>query len=230
MNKRKIINIGYIVITFLLYIAILNSYMGMGRVFSYACIVINFLYSLTFIKNIKRKENLYLQLGLLTTLIADLFLVAIGKYKEIAMSSFFITQISYGLFLLETSKNKKVDLLIRLAGSLFSIVLTIIVLKDKVDYLSIISVCYFYNLILNAILSFVSSPYTIFKIGLILFICCDIFVGLGSAKGVYLDINEGSLIYKLLALDFNFIWFFYVPSQLLISLTFNLLENKKGSN
>jgi len=227
MNKRNIINITYILLESLLYILIFTNPFGLERIYSYSAIVLNFIYALTFIQEFKGKKQLFLYLALFTTLIADYFLVLINGSKNIAMTSFMFTQISYCLLILEYSKTKKWDLIIRGIGTVLSAIITFIVLKDKTDYLSVISVMYFFNLILNIIYSFIKTPHLTLKLGLVLFILCDILIGFEVAAEGYLNISEQSFIYKITHLGFNLAWVFYLPSQVLLALTFNFISNKK---
>lgn len=227
MKIRNIINISYLLIESLLYILIFSNPFGLTRIYSYLAIVLNFIYALTFIKEAKSKKHLLMYTALFTTLIADFFLVLINGSKNIAMSSFLLTQLSYALFILEYSKTKKSDLIIRGIGTLFSALLTYVVLKEKIDYLSVISVMYFLNLILNIIYSFIKTPHLTIKLGLILFILCDVLIGLEFAAQGYLNINEDSFIYKITHLGFNLPWVFYLPSQVLLALTFNFISNRE---
>jgi hypothetical protein len=45
-------------------------------------------------------------------------------------------------------------------------------------------------------------------------------VGFESLSG-YLNIASGSIIDRIINIDFNLIWFFYLPSQVLISYSLN---------
>ena len=218
MEKRKIIDIGFFIIEFILYVLIFNA--PYDRITSYLSIIFCFVYTLTFLgyeKNIKVK---LLRLGLATTLIADFFLVLLAGYKEAAMFSFSITQIAYALLLVEYSKHVKIETTIRVIGTLSTLVVTYIVLKDGVDMLSLLSMFYYFNLVFNAILSFIHHPSVLFKIGLVLFICCDTVIGLQNLGG-YMPLSQESIIYKIIYVDFNLPWIFYLPSQVLISFSIN---------
>ena len=83
---------------------------------------------------------------------------------------------------------------------------------------------YFINLIFNAVESATLITYDkrfiLFTVGLILFICCDICVGISNLNSV-LGTKIPSDIKDL---SFFAIWQFYMPSQLLIILSAN--QNK----
>jgi hypothetical protein len=70
--------------------------------------------------------------------------------------------------------------------------------------------------IVESLLNFKDNK--ILPIGLTLFILCDTVIGLQVMSDMYLKINESSLIYKLIFSNFDLAWFFYLPSQVLISL------------
>ena len=70
--------------------------------------------------------------------------------------------------------------------------------------------------IIESFLDFKSNR--LLPIGLILFVLCDTVIGLQVMSDMYLKINEASIIYKLIFSGFDLAWFFYLPSQVLISL------------
>lgn len=219
---KKISKYIFLISEFILFVLIFTLKGKASTIVSFLSIINPFLYSLSFNKS---KEVVMTNIALFFTVISDLFLVIIEPtYKDIAMISFNIVQICYFLRLLLLSNNKIRDLIIRIALIVFVVIITILVLKDKTDFLSIISMIYYINLILNLVYSFINfkvSP--LFAIGLLLFICCDTLIGFDNLSG-YLSINESSFIYKLNHLNFNLAWVFYVPSQTLISLS--CVDNK----
>ena len=74
-------------------------------------------------------------------------------------------------------------------------------------------------LITNIIFAFMLRPARpVFAIGLLLFLGCDTFVGLGMIEA-YLPVNEGSLLYLLAHPPINMAWLFYTPSQTLLGLS-----------
>ncbi len=192
------------------------------NVFEFSSIVIVFLFSIIFFA--KSKNNILTEVALLFTMIADLFLEIVNPMiQTIAMTSFLIVQLCYFvrlLFELKTKKWQLINLIIRVAVVLIAEIITIVVLKDKFDYLSCVSICYFSNLLMNIVLAFVEfkkSP--LFAFGLLLFLGCDIFIGLQCANGVYIDIPTTSTIYKIVFAPFNIAWLCYLPSQTLIAMS-----------
>lgn len=103
---------------------------------------------------------------------------------------------------------------------LLSQVISFIVLKDRADALAMISMCYYANLVMNIIAGFSSfAKNRMFTAGLVLFALCDTVIGLQVASGAYLPINSDSLLHRIIFMDFNLSWLFYLPAQVLISLS-----------
>lgn len=193
--------------------------------YSYISIVLSALFCLIFFE--KSFNWLFTQVGLVFTLFADFFLVVLGSHLTAAMLLFTVVQLSYAarLALSVSKKERGIQLVSRACLSLLAVSLTIIVLGKNVDALSLISLFYFSNLIANAVFATWnrrSSP--LFAIGLWLFICCDVFVGFGMIGG-YLTLADNPFLTFLAAPPINMAWVFYLPSQVLISLS--LLKYKK---
>ena len=167
-------------------------------------------------------DYLFLQLALVFTVCADYFLVLFDAEKKLpAMIFFSFTQICYFLRLHLGMKGKKrvVHIAARIVVSALCVLATLLVLGDKSDALSVISVFYFGQLILNVIFAFLDfEKHSVFAIGLLLFLGCDFFVGLGQLNA-YLPIEEGTLLYKLAYPKLNMAWVFYTPSQTLLALS-----------
>ena len=172
--------------------------------------------------------------GLLFTVVSDLFLVIIKpQYKLVAMIFFSFAQLSYFIRLLysDSDKNRRIKhTLIRISASLLAIILTLAVLRDKTDALSLVSMFYYAYLTVNIVYAFIHcNDSLIFAVGLVFFILCDTVVGLSVMDGMYFDFAESSLIYRIIHSDINLIWLFYVPSQTLIALSsFELKLKSKG--
>lgn len=95
-----------------------------------------------------------------------------------------------------------------------------LVLGENTDALALVSLCYYANLVVNILAAFTRfRQRRLLSIGLVLFLLCDTVIGLQMANGVYLPIREGSLIHRIISVDFNLAWFFYLPSQVLIALS-----------
>lgn len=181
----------------------------------------------------KTKSYLFMQIGLVCTVIADIFLVVIEPIMQLPGMIFFsITQICYFLRLFfETSskKERRIHLISRVILIFVVILLTIVVLKEKTDALSLVSMFYYTNLVVNivfAVMHFKKSP--LLAIGLLLFLLCDTIIGLNVMAGTYLNVELLVAINGFIS-GANWAWIFYIPSQALIGASLIKFKNKKSS-
>jgi len=224
MNKRIIpiiISAAFTLIQAALFYFMIFDPRGHFNEIAYTSIILNCVFALAFV--MPGKIALVVG-GLVFTVVADYFLIVSSPIdREWGMVAFSCTQICYAayLVLIENRKNfRKIALITRISLVLAAEIIALIVLKDKVDLVSVLSVFYICNLALSIAFAFTQGKERLlFAIGLCWFIMCDLFVGFSAAEGVYFDIPTGSLLYKIVFADFNFIWFFYAPSQVMIALT-----------
>ena len=181
----------------------------------YVGIIICFLASLIpiFSKN-SAKTQYFIPFSLFFTLVSDYFLL-INTDKNLYIFGvviFIIVQLSYFIYIEILKKNKTSFLISLIFRIILSSILIIVLSIIRFDLLSIVSACYFVELLMNFITSLslikINKYFLIFSIGLLLFIGCDISVGLTN-----LDLFEGH-IKNLVS---NLMWIFYLPSQVLIS-------------
>ena len=158
--------------------------------------------------------------GLACTVAADFCLVVCSPIQRLWGMVFFLVAQSLYAAKLHLANKSKALLYARLALIVAAIAMTIIVLQDKTDALALVSLCYYANLIFNIIVAFTRFRTSkLFPVALVLFLLCDTVIGLQVACGGYLPISESSLIYQIIFMDFNLSWFFYLPSQVLISIS-----------
>ena len=139
------------------------------------------------------------------------------------MLCFLCVQLLYACHL-HTQKPNNVFLWIRLALVILAEGITLGVLRENVDALALISLCYYANLLCNvceSILQFRVSA--LFPIGLCLFTLCDTVIGLQQMEG-YLTISS-PLLHSVLYPGFNLAWMFYLPSQVLIALSYRYMNH-----
>lgn len=189
---------------------------------SFSAIALAFVFSLLFISF--KNYGFITQTALLFTVIADIFLILVEpRNQAVAMTSFSITQILHFVrILIETpcKKMRLANLITRIVLIVIVQVVTLAVLNGKADYVALISMFYFTNIILNAFFAFFNfKKNPLFAIGMLLFLFCDIFIGLNSAVGVYITVPENSILYKMAFPSFNWAWLFYIPSQTLIAIS-----------
>ncbi len=175
------------------------------------------------------KENDYylVQTGLFCTFMADVFLLIAEPHNQtLSMLFFSVTQMCYFVRLyLRDEKHKAAHLTLRISVTVIALIATCVVLGEKTDPLSLISLFYFANLSVNVIWAFVEYRTSrLFGAGLLLFLLCDICVGLSVMSADYIPVGEDSFLYFLIHPGFNLAWSFYIPSQVLIVLS--LAEDK----
>ncbi len=193
-----------------------------GDLVRYLCIVSAFVFSGYVI--LKNKVGYITFFSFCFTLAADLCLVMTEPREQLLGMIFFCgTQVLLALRIHGTYKSKRarcITLAIRVVLVIFVQALTLAVLGDKYDALSGVTMFYFANIVLSAVLAFVNfKSMKLFSFGMLCFVLCDVFVGLSSAAGAYLSFAEGSLLYTLANPAFDAAWMFYVPSQTLLSIS-----------
>ncbi|MBO5312794.1 MAG: hypothetical protein J6B29_02400 [Clostridia bacterium] len=195
---------------------------------SFSCVLLACLFCLLFWE----RSPLFIltQVGLICTVFADVFLVVLEPIIQLpAMVFFSVTQTCYAtrLYLCQETQNvRRVHLILRISITLMALLLTVIVLGKGTDALSLVSLFYYANLILNVIFAFTMvKKCPLFALGLLLFLLCDTVIGLNVMADSYITDAQNSFILKLIDVDFNLAWVFYVPSQALISIS--LIKNER---
>ncbi len=222
-KKLKIVTVSlFIFIIGVLYYLTLFVGGDLGNTSSFIIVALCFLFSLLYldVKNLK----ILTQIALLFTVFADIFLVLLTprteQYQSIAMTFFTVTQLAYFIRLIKEQKSKKinaVNLSIRFPLIAIIVIITCIVLKEKTNYLAIISLIYYVNLFLNVVFSFINVKNVPFlAIGLLLFMLCDTVIGLQVMSSSFIPIKNEFMTFLN---SFNFAWLFYAPSQVLLCLS-----------
>jgi hypothetical protein len=162
---------------------------------------------------------------------ADLFLVVIHPIRQLlAMIFFSFVQICYFLrlyFNTESEKEKRIHLILSSSASIIAIIITIIVRTEKTDAVSIISMFYYANLIINIVFAFVLYQSSkLFAIGLLLFLGCDTLVGINALVNQYVTSPNAQAISNAIFGSLNLAWIFYVPSQVMLALSLTRFEKR----
>ena len=226
-NKGKIIaSAVFLSVQFIFWLAVIIT----GNEF-FASVALSCAFAL--IAFSKTKSYLLIQLGLVFTVIADVFLVLCDPIIQLpAMLSFSVTQICYFLKLYFETKSKTekyVHISLRAVATVAVIIAAIAVLKGTTDALSIVSMFYYANLIVNAVFAFVhfrKSP--AFAIGLLLFVLCDTIVGFKELSNGYMNGGIIDAINNALS-GTNWAWISYIPSQALIAISLIKFNKEKSS-
>lgn len=234
MNKK--LNLGlsllFIIIMMSLYISFLffSAKIPVAKV-EYAGIVVCFLFSWAVFCD--KVDTWLVRLAFLFTLISDWFLVIKQDQFVLALITFSIAQVFYATRLWINDGKRKNGKHIYLRIAIIALVELVAVFITKsltinFDLQLFLALLYFTLLVMNVILAFMQMRKNIlFTIGMLLFLGCDIMVGL-SKFGDYLTLSESSIIFKLLNFPVDLVWFFYFPSQTLLALS--ILTYRKNEN
>lgn len=215
-KKLPIPTVIFLLVELVLYYLILTTGGKLLVYSSFISIVLCFAHVLLYLKNCDK----FILGGLACTVMADFCLVVCSPIQQLwGMIFFLIAQSLYAAMLHLSTKNK-VLLYARTVLIIFALLITVLVLKEKTDALALVSLCYYANLIVNIVVAFTQFfRRNLLPIGFVLFVLCDTVIGLQMACGTYLPISADSLLYRIIFMDFHLAWFFYLPSQVLISLT-----------
>lgn len=158
--------------------------------------------------------------ALIFTAVSDLFILVLDKYYEVGLVTFIITQSLY-LFRLYSGRVNKIWITLIVRAVLAAVAIGIVGGLASLNFLVAEVALYIVMLTANCVEAFFlirRGRYNIlFAVGLLLFLCCDICVGLDNAGSVLgLNLPDGLYAFTSWA-----IWIFYMPSQVLITLSVN---------
>ena len=194
-----------------------NADVGENAYIKYSTVCLAFLfafcvYIITSLKGHRTNDGLLLALGLAFTLVSDLLLLVKVEFFEVGLVTFFGAQLCY---FARVERNKPwLIASISLRTLLPTIGIIVLATLGEASALYILVVIYFVQLVAN----FVENVVCIFTakgraervqaivlaIGFLLFIGCDVCVGLTNLYGGMAN---------------ELIWLFYTPSQVLIALS-----------
>ena len=167
---------------------------------------------------LRDKDAVIMTCAFVCTAISDLFILVLDDYYQIGLVTFIFTQSIYLYRLYRDRMNKiKITLIVRFAVMLLLMGLVDVIMKDGGINFMLVEVCVYIVMlagnVIDAFLLSKKSVYNIiFAVGLLLFLCCDICVGLDNAVDI-IGLNLGKAGN---AIQFM-IWVFYLPSQALIT-------------
>ena len=230
-KSKKIATSVFLLLEFLLFLLVQKSSGIKLTIVSYFVVILSSVF--LFLNFEKTREYILMQIASITTLLADYFLVVLNPIMDLpAMCFFSLTQICYFLRLYFESKNekeKRLHLIFWITFSLLTIGVTLLILNKKTDTLSLVSMFYYINLVLNVIFAFLHfSKSKALAIGLLLFLLCDTVIGLNIMAKSYITSDLIEKINRFLS-KMNWAWFFYVPSQALLAISLIKLDKEKSS-
>lgn len=220
-----------------LYLDLTDANSMLSRNIKYCVILLCFCYALVQKNSADRSIIFCIKAALLFTLISDLFLLLLD-YSTYGVLTFIVVQQLYGVRLKLAECNVQVGrLLFRKLSFRFLFQLTaalciIIVLalaNIALNGLLTASVFYFICIASNAVSAVktaIASPGAkgslLFAAGMVLFLLCDINVGLFNLSG-FISMPEG-LFHFADSVSAILMWTFYAPSQVLITLSISTLS------
>lgn len=217
MNKK--INYYFLsifIIELIIYISFLYLEFNKNNInnyLKYSLIIINFLFGLIYLIKNYFKEKLFLVLGLFFTIESDYFLLFKNSNKEycIGISIFIIVQLMYFIYNFLSNKLYLNEIIIEIIIRIFLIIVSLIFvyyfLNKYFNLVNVLAISYFINLLINfleCIFFFKRNKKRniILIIGFLLFILCDLSVGLYNLK--------------LIDAFKHLMWIAYAPSQFLL--------------
>jgi hypothetical protein len=225
-KDSKLILTLFIPIVILLYINILildisnsDAYWYSDRI-KFFCIFLCFATSLSISrKGISIKDTTLLQLGLFFTVISDFFLVILN-WNTLGIAVFCVVQV---LYIIRYYPKINIQKLLKLTLLFILLILSYKILIPKFNLLYTIALIYAIFLVKSVFYSFkVLTNNTLPKInsvmvsiGMALFFLCDINV---AASTILYTINNTTFVQVINISEF-LIWFFYIPSQILLTLS-----------
>ncbi len=206
----------FLLIELILYWLILTTGGELLVYSSFSAIVLCFAFSALHLKS----GSKLITAGLACTVAADYCLVVCTPALRLpAMVFFLAAQSFYAVRLYKQNKNT-ILLYTRIGITALAVGICIAVLRERVDLLALVSLCYYAALVCNLICAFTDFRHNkLLAIGFVLFLLCDTVIGLQVASEGYLAISQQSVLYRILFMDFHLSWFFYLPSQVLISIS-----------
>ena len=224
--KILLIPIGVLYFTFL-YMDLFNIQVFMSsNMIKFICIILCFIISiLTREHALCNRDISLLQIGLFITILADLLLLILDSHYILGITLFCIVQIIYSIRydVGNTRSTIRKFIIIFVAIPIGYIVINIFIMK--VDFLFMIGLYYVVCLLTSLTKAIKAYKYKIYPnpnrhmiaLGMILFLMCDINVALYNIIG-FISLT-GKFINILYNISFISMWLFYLPSQVLLSLS-----------
>lgn len=198
----------------------------------YFSIILCFLFALSYTNKQYKIDRNIVSFGLFFTLCADWFLLLHDDYI-IGVIFFLVVQMIYmlriGVLYRKQDRTKLYNKIILKFGCniICSILICVIIymLGIQIDFFLFITLLYFVCIVHNTISSIKLAihdqsqlKYSVFAIGMVLFLLCDINVGIYNLND-FLDFDNMifNTIYRFSVIG---MWLFYLPSQVCISLSF----------
>lgn len=222
LTYKQIVLFAFIALQLVLYFVLNFAKLNNSHYLSYGIVCLCLVFAIVYI--FLDCHSYFAILAFIFTLIADYFLVLKGgEHKTLAMCFFMCAQIMYGAIVYLYApypKERIAQILTRIIISIIAIILAFIILKDKVQTLFIISVVYYFNMLISIVFAFYhfkkDLAIKLLAIGLVLFSLCDISIGLTFLVDIF-SLGQNNIICKILNLPINYVNIFYPISQIVIA-------------
>ncbi len=226
MFKKHALTISFISIELIFWISILFNLIHLpSGVIHYFSVIVCAIYLLISYKNTDDHKIMLFIFGFI--LVADYFLTLRQTEQVLGTLFFFLVQVMV-LFRLKhsffTSFKYYLPYLI-----IFVIINALVWLGlGTFDILLLFGAAYMSLLISNMTYAWMYvHKIKLFAIGLTFQVLADIFVAI-NASSPYITFEDGSLLYIIDNIDFNLIWFFYLPALVFMALSMNFNQLNKG--
>lgn len=182
----------------------------------YICVLLCFVYAFgcVFAKKQGKRDSQYILLGLFFTCIADFFLILRNSLYEAGITAFFFAQCCYFIYLTvqwnQEKRTHSFKLRIIIAGILS---IAVMVKARQFSMFALVVTLYgvfFIGNVKAAVMEF--RKHKLYTVGLVLFILCDICVGVSN-------LEMAGIQNPLKYVFFELVWCFYIPSQVCIALS-----------
>ncbi len=217
-SHKHLITYVFLIIEFLFWITILfyNPLEIRTGILGFTAVFISFIYVCIHFN--KQDIYKYLLLSFIFSVIADYFLTLTDIHQTLGTFFFMLAQVSYMLVIFIVSKHKKSTLIWWMISSVILIV-SISIIIGSLELLIIFSVLYYTLLVINVIHSWIyHKNFILFTIALTLYLCADTLVGIHEGAN-FISYENFSILSFIKSIHFNFIWFFYLPTQVLFALS-----------
>ena len=250
-NKKPLLiylTVFYILTELIIYLSFMSGDMNGSlkittiTLLKYISVLLCFIYSVVISILFREKDTIILVAAFCFTGISDYFLLFTDSFT-FGMLSFSIVQLIYllRLWYLDINEGKRTVLFYRLMlnflmwGGGLSVLKLLGILNGKIEIsdrlLLYVAGFYFVTILHNVIRSFIymnnykSSKSIIFALGMLLFILCDINVGIYNMEG-FITINQ-QVFHKLYSFAEIAMWMFYLPAQVCIALSGSVVKKAR---
>ena len=180
--------------------------------FKYFSILLCFLWSLGSARNLDGKLTCA---ALAFTLLADLFLLVLNRWYGAGVAFFCVVQLLY-LTRIHRAGRRPLALRLLLRAGLAALLLIAGAALGALNGLTVLTLIYFSQLVSNFLAGLsLGRRGMVFTLGLLLFMGCDLCVGLNNLSSAL----PQAAVLTLLPFARVGMWLFYLPSQVLITLS-----------